>query len=117
MSRFLKVDAGEHGIILVEITSALSDREGLVQVGAEEVIIEAKETFDNLLDVTRKCALEFFEEVQNIEKSTRLDEASLEFGINLGADVGAVIARASSEGNFKVVLKWKMGKGGHQNQD
>jgi hypothetical protein len=109
MSRFLEVDVGEHGIVLVEVVSTTGLEEGLVEVGAEKVIQEARGTFDNVLAVVKACALKFVGGLGDLEKLTGLDEASLEFGINLEVDVGAVIARASSEGNFKVILTWKSG--------
>lgn len=38
--------------------------------------------------------------------STRPSEIEMEFGINLSAELGAVIAKSASEANYKVTLKW-----------
>jgi len=35
------------------------------------------------------------------------DEIEMEFGFSLNAAVGVVIASASTEANYKVILRWK----------
>ena len=37
------------------------------------------------------------------------DEIEVEFGVRLSADVSAIVAKASSETNFKASLRWKGG--------
>ncbi len=38
--------------------------------------------------------------------SLRPSEIEMEFGINLSAELGAVIAKSTSEANYKVTLRW-----------
>ncbi|GCB46581.1 CU044_2847 family protein [Streptomyces sp. NL15-2K] len=40
------------------------------------------------------------------------DRVALEFGVKLSADAGVVLARASSEAHFKVLLEWERRPGG-----
>jgi hypothetical protein len=35
------------------------------------------------------------------------DEVAVEFGVKMSAETGAVIAKASTEANFKISLSWK----------
>jgi hypothetical protein len=35
------------------------------------------------------------------------DAVDIEFGVQMGADIGAFIAKASAGANFKVSLHWK----------
>jgi len=35
------------------------------------------------------------------------DEVAVEFGVKMNAETGAIIAKASTEANFKINLTWK----------
>ena len=39
------------------------------------------------------------------------DEISVEFGVQLSAEVGAFVAKASGDANFRVYLHWKRDSG------
>jgi hypothetical protein len=45
-------------------------------------------------------------------KSTSPSELSVEFGIEVGGEIGIpIITKSTGKANFKVILKWKPGKG------
>ena len=105
MSTLLKVSTSEQDSVLVEVVSP--EEEGLVEVGAERMIQEATVGFDSVLEVAEKCAVEFVNGLRIIKEKTGVDEVSLEFGVSLQVDIGAIIAKAASEGSFQVTLTWK----------
>ena len=69
-----------------------------------EVLEEAKHTFGNALDKIHVATEQAIMKLHNL--SEQPDEITMEFGFNLSAQFGAIIASASTEANYKVTLKW-----------
>jgi hypothetical protein len=84
--------------------------EGLVNVGAENVIKRTQEEFDQALQVVMLGADSLLSSVKSLGNDLIPEEVSWEFGIKFDAEFGAVIAKYSAGGNFNVKLTWKLSK-------
>ncbi|MER7205947.1 CU044_2847 family protein [Streptosporangium sp. NPDC000239] len=70
----------------------------------DRVIYDARQRFEEALKHVRgaaETALRTFR-----ESAIGPDEVEVEFGVKLGTEAGAVIAKASVEGNLTVRVKW-----------
>jgi hypothetical protein len=65
-----------------------------------------KENFSKIINVVKDTAESAHEGISRIPESARPDEFELQFGIKLSAVAGVVFARAGTEGNFQITLKW-----------
>jgi hypothetical protein len=68
-------------------------------------IEQAKETLEEALTKVRPTTERVIATLHTL--SQRPDEIEMEFGFNLSATAGVVIAAASTEANYKVTLRWK----------
>jgi Trypsin-co-occurring domain 1 len=71
------------------------------------VVHDAKERFEDALIHVRdaaQVALRTFRECS--DEARKPDEVEVEFGVKLGAEAAAIIAKTSLEGQFTVRLKW-----------
>ncbi len=75
-------------------------RRGLTSSG---VVEQAKLSFEDALDKAQPVAAALIEQLRRLEP----DEATVEFGLTLSAEVGAILATASSTANYKVTLTWR----------
>lgn len=73
-----------------------------------EIVEEAKETFEEALTKIRPATERVITTLRGL--SQKPDEIEMEFGFNLSAAAGVVIASASTEANYKVTLKWNSKK-------
>jgi hypothetical protein len=73
-----------------------------------EIAEEAKETFEQALTKIRPATERVIATLRGL--SQKPDEIEMEFGFNLSAVAGVVIASASTEANYKVTLKWNSKK-------
>ena len=107
MDDYAEMTVGEHGTIYVEV--APSVKKGWVEAGrltemGEKLTLE----FDKVMGTVRTTALGFRDGLYKLEKKTRPDEATLEFGVTLGGEAGvAIAAKATGEFAYKVSLTWK----------
>jgi hypothetical protein len=105
MSRLVEFRVGEAGdVVLIEIDEPEATGPGRVGRVNEAVETSAK-SFGEALAQVRPAIDTMLETLKGL--SSRPDEISAEFGIKLGAKMGAFLASADSEAQFKVALKWK----------
>ena len=114
MDNYAELTVGDQ-TIYVEVTPAV--REGWREAGRLPGLPEVGEKlsleFDKIMGTVRTAALGFRDGLSKLEKKTRPDEATLEFGLTLGGEAGvAVVAKATGEVAFKVSLTWKSSAGG-----
>ena len=69
-----------------------------------DVIEEAKHTFEAALEKIRVATEGAIAKLRNLGEKP--DEVTMEFGFNLNAQLGAIIASTSAEANYKVTLTW-----------
>ncbi len=76
---------------------------------ATELVIKANDTFDTALDRIRSAADAMLNRLTSLTQPP--DELTVEFGVKLNAETGAIIAKAATEANFTINLKWSRAKG------
>jgi hypothetical protein len=69
-----------------------------------QVLDEAKHTFDQALDKIHAATEGAIRKLRNL--SEKPDEVTMEFGFNLNAQFGAIIAATSAGANYKVTITW-----------
>ncbi|MEV0638938.1 CU044_2847 family protein [Streptomyces sp. NPDC050619] len=70
----------------------------------------AADTLRQAVDRVRPAAQDVLDSLRAMPQAP--DRVALEFGVKLSADAGVVLARASSEAHFKVLLEWERQPGG-----
>jgi Trypsin-co-occurring domain 1 len=88
--------------VFVEAES--SGREAVRGGRAGGLAMEAGETFESALARVQPAAFAIVELLRAISDAP--EEIEVEFGIQLSAEVGAFVARASGDANFRVALRW-----------
>jgi len=105
MARLAKFMLSDGRSIVAEVDE---DESGLHRTmrGAEatEVIARANDTFEAALDKVRDAAEAMVDRLCSLTRPP--DEMEVEFGVKLSAEAGAVIAKAATEANFTISLKW-----------
>lgn len=76
---------------------------------ATELVVKANDTFDTALERIRSAADAMLNRLTSLTQPP--DELTVEFGVKLNAETGAVIAKAATEANFTIHLKWLRSKG------
>jgi hypothetical protein len=74
---------------------------------AGELAVEAGETFEGALARVQPAAVAIVDRLRGLADAP--EEIEVEFGIQLSAEVGAFVAKAAGEGNFRVAMRWKRG--------
>lgn len=94
-----RLDDGD--AIVVEMDD---EQAGVVPAGLRpgEVAKQATESFEEALRRVRPIATTVFDSLRPLAPS----ELTVELGLKLSADFGAILAKASGEANIKVVMKW-----------
>jgi non-ribosomal peptide synthetase component E (peptide arylation enzyme) len=94
------------GVVVVETDAAdMSARRVMRGGGAETAIATANATFESALQTIRSVAEGILNQLRSLAEPP--DEVAVEFGVKMSAETGAVIAKASTEANFKINLSWK----------
>ena len=98
----IPVEAG--GNLLVQATADdLPDGLELAAVRPGEVAARARESVEAAIDQLKPA----INAVADRLKAMAADEVTVEFGIMLGAEAGAIIAKGTAEVHFTVTLNWK----------
>jgi hypothetical protein len=71
----------------------------------DEVVATAAESFEAGLERLRPLARVIVVKLQDI--ADRPAEIGVEFGLKMNLEAGLIVARAASEANFTVSLRWK----------
>lgn len=108
MVRLLEYPLEGGGSVLVQVEDRRSG-DGEVTRGWGErdrrVIEQAQESFEQAVGRVQPAVQALLAQVRSLAESP--DTVSVEFGLELSAEVGAFVANASSKGNFKVSLTWR----------
>ena len=95
----LPIDDAGAEVIKVEISS-----QGLVRVGAADVVGRAAERFDDAISQIVRMGQAAVAKAR--AAASPPDAIDVELGLKLTAKTGFVIAESSGEANFKVTLRW-----------
>ena len=94
------------GVLVVEVEPPDSSIKRVMRGGtAEAAIATANATFESALQTVRCAAEGILQQLRSLAEPP--DEVAVEFGVKMNAETGAIIAKASTEANFKINLTWK----------
>ena len=78
---------------------------------AEKAVEVATDLLDDAVELARACAAKFSAGLAEIKEGVRSpDEVSLELGITMDAEFGAVLAKARAGAQLQVTLTWQRQK-------
>jgi Trypsin-co-occurring domain 1 len=104
MNRTIETQVGAHGTIFIEVESP----EGMREAGAlEKAAQQAQRAFDDAMQTIRTIARGIVENFDQEKALIRPDQVKVEFGIKCSGEVGAVVAKASTDAHFTVSLCWE----------
>ena len=107
MARLAKFVLPDGSSIVAEVDDESYDSSRVMRGGAvasSEIVVKANESFESALDRVRWAAEGLLNRLTSL--ATPPDELEVEFGVKLNAETGVVIAKAVTEANFRVNLKW-----------
>lgn len=120
MSRYVKYQTGDGGIVLVEVEGEQEDvQSGVVKAGrlgerVQDVVLEAQIRFEDAMDTVKHSAQTIIGKIKGL--SDPPDEVEVTFGLKATGDLGNLaVAKVGAEASYTVKLKWKReekGKGG-----
>jgi len=103
----LSTPVDEDFVILVEWPGGQT---GVVKASRGDRLKVLQEQSENALDYAmgtiRAMSYRVAQTVESIEERVRPDDAEVTFGINLDAEAGAMLAKASAGAQITVKLKW-----------
>ena len=110
----------EDGPVVVEVDLDDDNQDGFASAAWPKFrrgeIVDAPGRLEGALDHARSAATSALRTFRH--SSMNADEISLEFGIKLNAEAGAVIARTSAEAHMTVRVNWKRrGTGAGENDE
>ncbi|MCA1603955.1 MAG: hypothetical protein LC775_00370 [Acidobacteria bacterium] len=89
------------GSVIVDV----NEEPGVTRVSRQGRVRDARATFETALTEVRNAATAALTQFQTM--ACQPDEVEIAFGVQLDAEVGAVIAKTSMQGNFEVKLTWR----------
>ncbi len=93
------------GVLVVEVDTADSPARRVMRGANPETVATATATFESALQTVRSAAEGILHQLRSLAEPP--DEVEVEFGVKMSAETGAIIAKASTEANFKINLTWK----------
>jgi hypothetical protein len=104
VKRLIEFPLEDGGSIVVEVDEP--EPEGGVVRAARpgEIAAKAGQTFETALDRIRPAAGAIITKLRGL--SDPPDEMTVEFGLKMSAEAGALVAAAGAEANYRVTLKW-----------
>lgn len=108
MAYVVEIPIEDGGRLLVQ--AAEEDLPGGLELAAlrpGEVVTQARQTLEQALDQLKPA----IQAVRRQLDEMTPDEVSLEFGVLLGAEAGAVVVKGKTEVHFNVTLTWKQPEG------
>jgi hypothetical protein len=98
------------GVIQAEVD--IPDTQGgIARAGrsAEGVLNSTSKSFDAAVQAARPAAEAVMRSIQGM--AIKPDEVTVEFGLKLSFQAGAIIAATATEGNFRVLVTWRSSGG------
>ena len=68
---------------------------------------KARDLFGDGLELAKNCATRVVDGLKDMGGATKPDEFQLKFSIKLDTEVGAIIAKSSTEAQLQVTMTWK----------
>src|SRR5258708_36327780 len=102
MEHLVEFPLEEGGSIVIEVDEPESA--GTIRAARGDIIAKAKQTFEEALNGVLPVTTSIVEKLRGI--GSKPDEIEISFGVKLNTVAGAVIASASAEANFGVMVRW-----------
>jgi Trypsin-co-occurring domain 1 len=102
MKRLVEFPLEDGTTMLVEIEEA--EQEGLERISRGDVIERAQQTLEKSLEKVRPAAQFILDKLRGLHDSP--NEIEVQFGLKLNAESGVVLAAASMEANYTIILRW-----------
>ena len=103
MAEYVRVPIDAECALIVEVPASAENE--LVEAGRTETLSEnALTTFESTLDAIRAAAQSAIASTVNMD--CKPSEVTVEFGVQLAAQAGVVIAATSASANMRVAFKW-----------
>lgn len=67
----------------------------------------ARDLFGDGLELAKNCATRVVSSIKEMGDTAKPDEFQLQFAIKLDTEVGAIIAKTSTEAQLQVTMTWK----------
>jgi len=103
MSSLIEFPLEDGSSLWVEASEAAPS--GLTPATRGGLPARAAQTFEAALERVRPAAQVIIQKLRSLHDAP--DEITVEFGLKLSAEAGAVIAAGGVEANYTVTLKWK----------
>jgi len=108
MKRLIEFPLEDGSSIIIEVNEEDTE-DSIVQAARPgEIAARASQTFEAALEKVRPAAGAVVSKLRSLKDTP--DEISVEFGLKLNAEAGAVVAAAGVEANYKVTLKWQQNR-------
>ena len=109
MKKLVEFPLEDGGAMMVEVDEPEHAGRTLgVSRGGEKTVEKANQSFESALDKVKPTANAVISKLRDLVDPP--DEISVEFGLKLGAETGAILASAAIEANYKVTLTWQKDK-------
>jgi Trypsin-co-occurring domain 1 len=98
----MRVEAGSDEILVVEVDRSEVSEDLVLASEPGKVIARAQVTLEEALSKLKPS----LHKVVDLLKELSPDATVVEFGLKLGGETGAIIAKGTAEVNFKVTMSW-----------
>ena len=105
MKRLVEFPTDDGGIIVVEVDEPGHGGTLRSGRGGDDLAERAKVRYEEALNNVQPAAVGVIKQVRALPDPP--DEVSLELGIKLNSEMGAIIASASAEAHFVLKLTWR----------
>ncbi len=100
----LKGERGQEAVIYIEVDKSLAEHDPYARTrGAPK---QVKAAFEGAMPLLRTCTEHIAVTVRTMPDTMRPDCFEVQFAIKIDTELGAVIARTSTEAQLKVCLIW-----------
>ena len=100
----IETQVGSHGTIRIEVEPTEGLREASALKRATQI---ARDAFNDAMNTAKIISKGIIEQFDQVQGEARPDKVSLEFGIKLSSEAGALVAKASADAHFKINLTWE----------
>jgi hypothetical protein len=104
MNRIVEFPLKDGGSILVEVNVSEAESRLIKACKTGDLFAKAALSFEDALDTITPITKTVIMQIEKMSNPPH--EISVEFGLNLKAGTGAVLASMSAEANLKINLKW-----------
>ena len=104
------VVGGADDFVVIEVDDATLSDDKVVLASRDpgKALVEASETLSSSFDRVVSAVSELLLQLRSLPNAP--EQAEIQFGLKLGAEVGLIVARGNADVNFQVKLSWQKPK-------